>query len=147
MAYGLEEKSAARQLIVERQITYEDAAVELGISESQLKKWGKEGGWAAAKEEFEREYLEAGANVQKLFVEMSRKALDSKHSQDVIAVTNLMKAMPASRRGAKQIDKAALFIEFVESLIGYLKERDGESLRYLEPHIQGFAETMKAAAV
>ena len=142
MAYGLERKALARELIVVRQATYEEAAAETGVSLSTLKQWGKDGNWAEAQKEFEKEYLESSGNMQKLFIEMSKKALKSQHSQDVIAVTNLMRAMPSSRKSA-QVDKPALFVEWLGNFIEYLKGRDGEALRYLQPHIESFAASMK----
>jgi len=146
MAYSLEDKGRARSLFVEEQLTYDEIAVETGISESQLKKWGKEGDWLPAQKDFEREYLESSVNLRKLGMEMTRKALDSKHSQDVIAVTNLLRAMPSARKGRQQIDRAALFIDWLTGFVDYLKDKDGEALRYLEPHIKGFADSMKEAS-
>lgn len=145
MAYRLEQKALARELIVVRQATYEEAAAETGVSLSTLKQWGKEGGWAEAQKEFEKEYLESSGNMQKLFIEMSKKALKSQHSQDVIAVTNLMRAMPTGRK-SQSVDKPAYFLEVMAKLVAYIKESDGEALRHLEPLIQGFAESMKEAA-
>ncbi len=145
MSYGLEEKSRARQLFVEDGLNYDEVAEETAISIQTIKKWGGEGGWVAAQKEFEREYMELTTNVHKLKLETVKNALASKHSQDIIAATNLLKAMPVSRKGRGQFDRAAYFLEIIDGEIKYLKERDPEALRYLEPHLRGFAESMKEA--
>mgnify|MGYP003393040711 CR=1 FL=1 len=145
MSYSLEDKFRARALFVEEGLTYDEVSAETDISESQLKKWGKEGGWVEAQKDFEKEYLEGSVNLRKLSIEMTRKALESKHSQDVIAVTNLLRAMPSARKARNQIDKAALFIDWCGGLIDFLKVRDGEALRYLQPHIESYAASMKEA--
>ena len=146
VAYSLDDKTRARQLFVEDGMTYEEVAAETGISRGNLKNWGKAGDWGAAQKEFEKEYLELTTNVHKLKLTTVKNALVSMHSQDIIAATNLLKAMPANRRGKGGVDKAALFIDWMSGFVDYLKAHDAEALRHLEPHIQGFAETMKVAA-
>jgi hypothetical protein len=40
-------------------------------------------------------------------------------------------------------DKATLFIEFMKAFAGYLGKKDQEALKYLQPHIRGFAAEVK----
>jgi len=145
MSYDIEDKSRARQLFIEDGLTYDQVASETEISESQLKKWGKEGDWVAGQKEFERDYLDLSTNVHRLKIDVVKNAIRTKHSQDVIAAVNLLQAMPTGRKARRQVDKAALFIEFATGLIEYLKVKDQDALRYLEPHIRGFADSVKAA--
>lgn len=147
MSYSLEDKARARQLFVEEGLTYEEVAEETGVSTSQLKNWGREGEWQKAREEFERDYLELTTNVHKLKLETVKKALTSKHSQDIIAATNLLRAMPIGRKSRHEIDRAAIFLDFMASFVSYLRQRDGDALRYLQPHVSGFADYIKSQGI
>ena len=40
-------------------------------------------------------------------------------------------------------DKATLFIEFMKAFASYLGRKDQDALKYLQPHIRGFAAEMK----
>ncbi|MGE0680002.1 MAG: hypothetical protein AB7P69_03690 [Candidatus Binatia bacterium] len=145
MAYPLEIKQRARTLYVEGGYTYEDLAQELNISLSQLKAWGGEGDWFAARTEFEKQFLELHSNVQRVKLNLSQKALQSGDPQLIYALSNLMRATQPKAVNAGA-DKATLTIEVLGKLLDYLKQRDSESLRYLEPHLRGFADSLKQEA-
>lgn len=146
MAYPLEIKARARALYIEGGMTYDDVAAETGVSLSQLKEWGTSGEWFAARTEYERSFLELHANVQRVKLELSQKALQTKDPQLIYALSNLMRATaPTGGKGATP-DKPALFIGFAAQFVEYLKARDPEALRHLEPHLRGFAESVKEAA-
>lgn len=145
MAYPLEQKVQARTLYVEGGLTYDEVAEETGISLSQLKEWGKEGNWFVERLTYERSFLELHSNVQKMKVELSQKALQTKDPQLIYALSNLMRSTTVGgNRTAKQ-DKAAITLDLLARLLDYLKGRDSEALRYLEPHLRGFADSLKHA--
>lgn len=145
MAYPLEQKVQARTLYVEGGLTYDEVAEETGISLSQLKEWGKEGNWFTERANYERSFLELHSNVQKVKVELSQKALQTKDPQLIYALSNLMRSTQVGgSRTAKQ-DKATLTLDILTKLLDYLKVRDSEALRYLEPHLRGFADSLKHA--
>lgn len=143
MAYGIEEKVHARQLFVEEQLSYAEVAAETGVSLSQLKKWGSAGDWDNEQKAFEKDYLGLLSNLHKLRNDVVKKAMDTKHSQDIIAVTNFLKAVPIGRKQRGQVDRAGMFLEFIETLVEFLKGRDGEALKALYPHIVAFSQSMK----
>lgn len=145
MAYPLEQKVQARTLYVEGGLTYDEVAEETGISLSQLKEWGKEGNWVVERLTYERSFLELHSNVQKMKVELSQKALQTKDPQLIYALSSLMRSTTVGgNRTAKQ-DKAAVTLDILTKLLDYLKGRDSEALRYLEPHLRGFADSLKHA--
>src|SRR5262245_30391405 len=141
--YSRTERARARKLFVEEELSYDEVAEETGISRSQVYNWAQEDDWVKARKEMDREFREIDGNLHKLKLEVINKALESKHAQDVHAAINLLKAAPIGRKTRGHLDRARLFIEWMTGLIEYLKGQDGEALRYLEPHIRGFAEAMK----
>lgn len=150
--YPIEVKARAKSLYCESGMSFDEVGAELGIAVSTLKGWGEEdGGWAGTRVEYERSFLEMQEKVQKLRLKVINDALDlaGSGSQDVIAKTNALKnieqSLAARIKHLPQRDTPTLFVDFVGKFIDYLKSRDGEALRYLEPHLRGFAETMKQA--
>jgi len=145
MSYGIEDKARARQLFVEDGVTFDEVGEETGVSVSQLKKWGGEGKWVEAQKEFERQYLQLTTDVHKLKLNTVQRALKSGHSQDIFAATRLLQVMPTGRKARRETDEAGRFIKWMSGLIDYLKQRDADALRHLEPHIRGFADSVKEA--
>jgi hypothetical protein len=43
------------------------------------------------------------------------------------------------------VDPAQLFLEWLQKLVGYLREHDQDALATLQPHMKAFAATVKAA--
>jgi transposase-like protein len=145
MASPLELKARARTLYVEGGMGYEEVAQELHVPLSQLRKWGKDAEWCAARAEYERSFLELHSNVQKVKLELSKKAVETKDPQLINALSNLLRAT-APRMNRRQHDKASLFLEFAGQFVAYLKERDADALAHLEPHLRGFAESVKQSS-
>ena len=147
MAYSLEIKARARALYVEGGLTYEEVTGETNVSLSQLKEWGKEGTWMEARTQYERSFLELHTNVQKVKLQLSQKAVQSGDPQLIYALSTLMRSTTPKASASRGQDKASLFLEFANAFVTYLKDRDGEAMRYLEPHLRGFAETTKQSEV
>lgn len=143
MSYSLEDKVRARELFVESGYTYDEVAAETGISTSVLKAWGKDQKWTEERLEFEQDVMTIRARIRKSAVKAAKDLEDNPTDQKAFAVLKLVEA--AFKSKAPSVDKAAYFLETMNKLVAYIKERDSDALRYLEPHIQGFAETMKAA--
>jgi len=150
MAHSLEIKHKARSLYIEAGLTYEQVSGETGVSLAGVKNWGVEGNWTKERKDFEERFLSMTTKVDKAILDQIEKASGSKNAQDFYAVGTLMKARAtitsAFRKTNQPVDKAALFLDFLEREITYLKEQDPEALRYLQPHIRGFAEHMKTSA-
>lgn len=144
-SYSLEDKARARSLYIEAGLTFEQVAGETGISVSHLKGWAKEGDWSKQKQDFERDFLDLHAKMQRLKLQLVNNALDTNDPQKIYALGNLMRATarPASAGKQSSEDRAAQFLEWMSGLISYIEARDQEALRALEPHIRGFADTMK----
>lgn len=145
MAYSLEVRQKSRDLYVESGLSYEDVAGETGVSVNNLKNWGGEEQWTKQREEYQREFSQFHAKIGKLKLQLVNDAIDTGDAQKVYALANLMRAGHVVGNGAAAVDKPALFIEFLGRFMEHLKAKDPDSLRYLEPHIQGFAESMKEA--
>lgn len=143
--YTLEEKARARSLYVESGLTFEATADETGIAPQTLKKWAAEGEWSNDRAEFERDFLQLSGGLQKIKVKLVNEAVLSGDPQKIYALAALMRATSTGPKRQTGQDPAVLFLEFTGRFIEYLKSRDGEALRHLEPHLRGFAETMKQA--
>ena len=145
MSYSLDIKTRARELFVEQGMTFEDVSGDTGISISQLKKWGKEGSWTEERDSFERDYMELHSKLQKVKLKLVNDALTDARPDKCFALAGLMRLPKSRKTGQPGEDRAGIFLEFMGELLGYLKERDPESLRYLEPHIRDFANEVKSA--
>lgn len=141
MSYSLEVREKARSLFVEQGLTYEELAKDLDLPDSTLKKWGGEGKWTDQRREFEKEFLELSSKLQKLKVQLVNDALKDPDPQRIYALGNLLR-VGGARKGA-ETDHAGLFIQFLEKFLAYLQEKDAEALRYVQPHIAGFAQEIK----
>ncbi len=145
MSYNLETWARAESLFVEAGHTYEEVAGETGISIQALKLRGKEYKWTEKRRNFERQFVEINGKVQKLKVKLLDEALEKGDSQKVYALANLIRATARNGAGRGE-DRAAAFIQFLERFIGYLQEKDAGALEHLQPHIRGFADTIKSEA-
>jgi len=153
MAYSLEIRQKARDLFVEAGMSYEDVARETGVSVNNLKKWGIEGKWTKQREEFQRAFESLRAKVAKGKVLVMDAILDlyanpkELNSQRAYAHNDTLRSLNSFNNGSTStaVDKPALFIEFLGRFSEYLKNKDPDTLRLLEPHIRGFAENVKSA--
>jgi hypothetical protein len=147
MSHSLEIKHKARSLFIEAGLTYEQVSGETGVALSVVKSWGSEGNWGKERKDFEARFLNMTTKVDKAIVDQIEKAAQSKNAQDFYAVGTLMKARAtitsAFRRTNQPVDRAAIFLELMKEEIEYLRDKDPEALRHLQPHITGFAEHIK----
>ena len=143
MAYDLEVRQRSRDLFVESALSYEDVAKQTGVSVNNLKKWGGDDHWTEQRKEHQQGLTQFHAKIGKLKLQLVDAAIDTGDAQKVYALASLMRVGHAVN-GAGTVDKPALFIEFLGKFMEHLKAKDPDSLRYLEPHIRGFAEEMKA---
>jgi len=142
MSFNLDDRINARRLFVESGMSYEEVAAETGVSLSALKNWGKEGKWTEEREEYEREILDISARLRKTTLKKVKEIEADPNDQKIYALRTLLQATFNKSR-AKPVDKARLYLDWLEKLLGYLKAEDAEALRYLQPHLAGFAETIK----
>jgi len=133
-------REEAEELYIVEGKTLEEVAEITGVSVAQLKRWG-----AGNKEEEiaswgdrKKEYRTAFANIRRdtvlLRKRMTERALKSLDPQDLYAVVKL--EMMAARQGKKeektvQIDRPALFLEFLEFIAATLREIDPAGLKIL----------------
>jgi hypothetical protein len=143
MSYSLEQKVSAREAFVESDQTYEEVAAATGISPAALKAWGKEGNWQKEREEFQKGVLAVNGKVQKLKMQLLDEAIAGGDPQKIYALANLMRVSAAGKAVQSGVDSAALFLKWAQQLIDYLQDKDQEALRYLQPHIRSFAESVK----
>lgn len=143
--YSLEVKQRAREFFVEQGATYEEVAGETGVSLAALKQWGAEGNWTDERKQFEQDYLKVQGKLQKLKIKLIDDAITSLEPQKIYALASVMKAGSMLRGGAQE-DRAAQALDWLQRLITFLQKRDQEALRYLEPHLRAFADSLKEAA-
>lgn len=142
MGYSLDIKEKARALFVESGLTYDEVAKESGVSINNLKKWGSDGEWTKQRGEFEKEFMELSSKLQKLKVQLVNEALKDTDPQKIYALGNLLRVQRFKGSNIQE-DHATLFIQFLEKFLTYLQEKDSEALRYVQPHLRGFAAEVK----
>ena len=145
MSYSLDQKVIAREMFVESDQTYEEVAAATGVSTAALKSWGKEGKWQEERDDFQKSVLGVNGKVQKLKLQLLDDAIKGGDPQKIYALANLMRATASGKAIQSSVDRAAMFLDWMGKLLDYLKESDQEALRYLQPHIKNFADSIKAA--
>ena len=143
MAFSLETRQKSRDLFVEQGLSYEEVARQTGVSINNLKKWGSEEKWTKQRDEYQHEFSQFHAKVGKLKLQLVKEAIDTSDPQKIYALASLLRVSGNGAIAGGAQDKASLFIEFMGDLLEYLKEKDPDSLKYLQPHIASFAEEMK----
>ena len=147
MAYSLDVRQRSRDLFVEASQSYEDVSKETGVAVNTLKQWGVAGKWTDQREQYQRDYSDFHAKVSRLKLKLAEKALENEDaaamSQSVYALSSLMRANHASANGAAAQDKPQWFIECMQKFLEFVKNRDPDALRHLEPHVGAFAEVVR----
>lgn len=151
MAYSLDIRQKARDLFVESGLSYEDVARETGVSVNNLKKWGIEAKWTEQREKFQRAFESLRGKVAKGKILVMDAILGlyenpkDLNSQRAYAHNDTLRSLNSFNNGstASAVDKPALFIEFLGRFSEYLKQKDPDTLRLLEPHIRSFASEVK----
>jgi len=90
-AYPYETRVNARGHYVIDGMTYEQVADVVGVSISQLKKWGVDEGWVARRKEYREAQTSIAENTVLLRAGLLRNALDTKDAQDVYAAAAMEK--------------------------------------------------------
>lgn len=152
MAYAPEMRQKARDLFVESGLSYEEVARDTGVSLNNLKKWGIDGKWTTQREEYQRAFESLRAKVSKgkvlvmdAILDLYQNPTEKFHSQDAYAHNDTLRSLNSFNNGntSTPVDKAALFLEFLGRLAEYVKAKNPDALRTLEPLIRGFAEEVK----
>lgn len=141
--YPVEAHIEAKRLFCECSYSYEEVAAQTGISMSQLKHWGGEEGWSRERAAFERDALANSRRLMTIKTKLLKEAEKDPNPQKIYAISRLLAVTDKRTVDTPQQDKASLFLEWMGNLIEYLKERDGEALRRLQPHIKNFSEWIK----
>lgn len=152
--YSADVRKKARDLFVDDGLSYEEVARETGVSLNNLKKWGIAGKWTKERELSQRAFEALNGKVARgkmlvmdAILDLYQNPEKKFQSQEAYAHNDTLRSLNSFNRGNTNtaIDKPALFIEFLTKLTEHLKEKDPDSLKYLEPHIRGFAESIKEA--
>ena len=140
-----EARSKAWRLFVEEGLSFREVAGRLGQHEDTVRRWSctDRPPWTKQRTEYWIKASKFRLDVHKVKCRLAGEAAKDKKidSQTIYALTALMRA---DAPGVGQVDKAQLFLDWLENLAQYLRQRDPEALKYLEPHIRGYAEEMKA---
>jgi hypothetical protein len=135
--YGI--RSLAEQLYIFSGRTYEQISEELKISQRQLERWGKAGQWRARREQ----YLSSKANEITRMIGVRDKIMDNLEDGLVPGTLNLLLAgyrqastfinerLSPGQPSQVEVDKAALFLEFLQFLAEVLREANPEGLKVL----------------
>ncbi len=103
-----ETRERAEGLYIVDGLTYEQVAAATGVSATQLKRWGADGGWTERRGEYRRELSDIRRGTVQLRAKLLRKVLDSPapDPQDVYAFARIeqVAAQAASRTKAEAID-------------------------------------------
>jgi len=127
-------RDLAEQLYVFRGLTYGQIARETAVSESQLKRWGKEGQWPAKRQD----YLRSKSNTLVRLMSIRESILQSlEGNPEPNVITQLLggfrqadslietKLNPAG----SEADRPALFLDDLRFIVETLGEIDPEGVR------------------
>lgn len=105
-AYSLDTRLDARGLYVVGGMTYDQASKVIGVSVSQLKKWGSDESWVIKRKEYREAQVSIKENTVLLRAGLLKNALDTKDAQDVYAVAAMEKiAIALSKVQAGEPDR------------------------------------------
>lgn len=90
-AYPYEIRLNARGHYVVEGMTYEQVSGAVGVSASQLKKWGSDEGWVESRKKYREAQVSIGENTILLRADLLKNALTTKDAQDVYAVAAMEK--------------------------------------------------------
>lgn len=138
----------AHWLYVEEGLSHREVSEATGISESSLVKRGAKEKWLQERRRT-RTYRE---KVKQLKHRLVDKALasDSVTEGEAYKALCLLQGLeksfrePGEREGTERVDRPALYIEFFQELIGFIRERDPRGMRVLEKHFSPFMDDVKA---
>jgi len=152
----LETRQAARDLFVERALSFEAVSRHSGIPLNTLKGWGKIGAWTKQRAKFQQDSEAIRGKVAQskvlvmdeiLILYKNRDKKKKFDSQGVYAHCDALRALNTFNKGRSvgdEVDKPALFVEFLTRLVDYLGAKDPDGLKILEPRIKGFADSLKS---
>ena len=109
-------RATAQELYVTDGKTYDQVAAMTGVSVSQLKRWGQDEGWKAARKEYREALTSIRRDKVKLRAGLLKKALDTQDSQDVYAFAALEKIEAARKTGIDQESPVAPVVEIVKPI-------------------------------
>jgi hypothetical protein len=92
-------------------LTYEQVAEATGVSTTQLKRWGADGGWTERRQEYRRELSDIRRGTVQLRAKLLRKVLDSPSPdpQDVYAFARIEQvAAQASAKTQREPQEATI---------------------------------------
>jgi len=96
-AISWEIREDAKELYVTEGMTYDQVADATGVSSGQLKRWGKDEGWAEARKEYREAYSSIRRDTVKLRAKLLKAALVAGDPQSVYAFAAIEKAMATSK--------------------------------------------------
>ena len=136
-----ETRELAEELYIVEGQTYEAVAERTGVSLSQLKRWGADGGWPERKREYRQSLSDIRRETVRLRKELLKQAVTSLDPQNVYAFAAIERACApkADAKASKEnpdaasiaIDRPKLFMEDLEFIARTLKEIDPEGLKVL----------------
>jgi uncharacterized protein YjcR len=142
-----EVRERAEELYIVDGLTFDEAALETGVSVTQLKNWSAAEGWREKREEFRAARRDIKSTVMQLRKDLAKKAKDNPDPQNIYAFIRL--ETMAGKQNKKQetaakIDRPALFLEAMEFIAGILKDTDPEGLKVLAKNFDSLIEKFKA---
>lgn len=143
-----ETRERAEELYIVDGLTFEETALETGVSITQLKNWSAAEGWREKRQEYRSAKRDINSTVLKLTQKLSVEAMVNPDPQKIFAFIRL--ATLADKKEKKHevtappIDRPALFMEAVEFIAGVLKDTDPEGLKVLARNFDGLITAFKA---
>ncbi len=141
----------AQELYILDGFTYDEVATATGVSRSQIQRWATKHGWKSKRDEYLADMgclrLEHVGLIQRLQKELKDK-LDG---QLLFAYRGLVRDFVGDQKAAKisdppvlDVDRPALFLEDLNFIATYLKEKDPEGLKALAKNFDGLVARFKA---
>jgi len=142
-----EVRERAEELYIVDGLTFEETARETGVSVAQLKNWSAAEGWREKREEYRKTKQILRSTIMKVRQKMAEEAAANPDPQKIFAFIRLEALAGKQDRkqetAVQKIDRPALFLEAVEFIAGFLKEKDPEGLKVLARNFDDLIQVFK----
>jgi len=139
----------AEDLYVVEGMTFEEVAGATGVHIRTIQGWSAEDEWRKRRQERVGRKRALKESLEKLAESMVAQAETTKHSQDVHAaiglakLTLLQEKKQAEVSPAVALDHPRVFLENLEFVAGFLKDRDPEGLKILARNFDALITAFK----
>ena len=146
--YDYATRTLAEQLYVFRSRTYEEISREMGISEAQLKRWGKSGEWRAKREQYltgKAQGVTRMIGIRDRIMEKLEAEIQPATVHQLLAGLRQTDSMIEARLNpaGESVDRPAIFLEDLRFIVEILKGINPSAVGIIAEHYDALIEAFK----